>query len=1042
MTPPHQSNLDSNLEPDLGRVESLFQAAADLSPDDREALLNRECGDDHLLRERITRLLERLDADASLTVPVMDIDVGTITEGPGAIIGRYKLLQEIGEGGFGVVYMAEQQKPVVRKVALKIIKLGMDTRQVIARFEAERQALALMDHPNIARVLDGGATESGRPYFVMELVRGLPLTEYCDKNDLTPRERMELFEHVCHAVHHAHQKGVIHRDLKPSNVLVTLHDGRPVPKVIDFGVAKAMHMRLTDKTLFTRYEQFIGTPTYMSPEQASLSALDVDTRTDIYSLGVLLYELLTGTTPFDTTTFSGGGLIEMQRVIREELPPRPSLRISTSGTADVARHRGSDVRGLSRVIRGDLDWIVMKALEKDRSRRYASASEFAEDIRRHLEHEPVIAGPPRTSYRVRKFLARNRAATATVVLVALALISGSITTWLQKVQADRHAVSATEQAEHAMVALDFVLSVLSLTNPAIALEPDISVRDLLAHAADEASEVFKDQPWAEVRVRSSIGQAYAALGQLDLAEPQLRRVVELVEQLESQGEGLGSSGYGDLDYYHVMWTLTNVAFHLERGDAFMLASAAHRICIRCVEREHPEVASALDEFTMAVTEGAWSHDESSMDGVMDAFNAVTRLCDRDIPNGDLLWPTIADRFLSAGYTVWYTVHEPLCEHFFGEALKIQQRELRPAHPHTARSVGLLVNILNKQDRAFEAEGLIRASLESLYEIHANTDLVVAITESTLGENLTFQRRFAEAEPLLLRAHDVILDHVQREDNFNVVESLFRIVIMYDLWDKPEKAASYRDILANSCAEGTACYGWHVTRRVLSPEHSDLVDTLTQLADLCGLAVSFSVQPGTYEADPEVINPLLHRLESQLASTLDPRAPVSVAIARVLLCWTNSLNPETNAEARRLLAVQARRIFEATESDTRAIDLAECYGLLAEAAALDNQPEIGRRLALDALRTFRDADRPSMWFSRTIEIRIGRSLHRLGYYSEAEPILVGGLDALKSQIGGGHQETLATRQILYELYMAWGRADQASEYAPTAPAPDVPTTNGR
>ncbi|MFQ5680325.1 MAG: protein kinase [Gemmatimonadota bacterium] len=348
------------------------------------------------------------------------------------MIGRYKLLELIGEGGFGVVYMAEQEEPVRRRLALKIIKLGMDTRQVIARFEAERQALAMMEHPNIAKVLDAGATDSGRPYFVMELVRGLPITRYCDDYKLDTRERLELFIDVCNAVQHAHQKGIIHRDLKPNNVLVTRHDGQPVPKVIDFGVAKATHLRLTEKTMFTGYGQFIGTPAYMSPEQAELSGLDIDTRSDIYSLGVLLYELLTGTTPFDARNLLQVAFLAMQRILKEEEPPRPSTRLSTLGDTlqEMARHRGTEPATLTRLIQGDLDWIVMKALEKDRRRRYESASELAADIRRHFDDEPVIAGPPTATYRLRKLLARHRGPVAAAgAIVATIVLLGSLSTW-------------------------------------------------------------------------------------------------------------------------------------------------------------------------------------------------------------------------------------------------------------------------------------------------------------------------------------------------------------------------------------------------------------------------------------------------------------------------------------------------------------------------------------------------------------------------------------------------------------------------------------
>ena len=319
-----------------------------------------------------------------------------LSEGPGTRIGRYKLLQPIGEGGFGSVFMAEQETPVVRKVALKIIKLGMDTKQVIARFEAERQALAMMDHPNIARVFDAGATEIGRPYFVMELVKGIPITDFCNQHHLPAQRRLELFIEVCKAIQHAHQKGIIHRDLKPSNVLVTLHDGTPVPKVIDFGIAKATNQRLTEHTLFTEFRLFIGTPQYMSREQADISGLDVDIRADIYSLGVLLYELLTGSTPFDPKQLSRFAYAEVQRIIREVEPPKPSTRLSTLGAEliDVATRMGTEPKKLNQLVAGELDWIVMKCLEKDRSRRYETANALARDVQRYLADEPIEASPP------------------------------------------------------------------------------------------------------------------------------------------------------------------------------------------------------------------------------------------------------------------------------------------------------------------------------------------------------------------------------------------------------------------------------------------------------------------------------------------------------------------------------------------------------------------------------------------------------------------------------------------------------------------------
>jgi serine/threonine protein kinase len=448
-------------------IETIFDKARQLAPELRGAYLDRACGSNQELRNELDRLLEAddhlgvflesdsFDPDATLPDPPEGTPDASSqpAEAMGDQMGNYKLLQQIGEGGFGTVWMAEQREPVKRRVALKIIKLGMDTKQVIARFEAERQALAMMDHPNIAKVFDAGMTETGRPYFVMEYIKGIPIQDYCDHEKVDTKGRLDLFTKVCHAIQHAHQKGIIHRDIKPGNVLVTMHDGVAVPKVIDFGIAKATNAELTERTLFTQHRQMIGTPVYMSPEQAEMSGLDIDTRSDIYSLGVLLYQLLTGTTPFDQGELLNRGFGEMMRIIREETPHKPSTRLSSLGetASKTAEQRHTDIRRLGLILRGDLDWIVMKCLEKDRTRRYDTANGLAADIQRHLSNEPVSAGPPSASYRMRKFVRRNRAGVLAALAVGATLLLGLAGTsggmyWAvqEKDRADQAAAQAIE----------------------------------------------------------------------------------------------------------------------------------------------------------------------------------------------------------------------------------------------------------------------------------------------------------------------------------------------------------------------------------------------------------------------------------------------------------------------------------------------------------------------------------------------------------------------------------------------------------------------
>ena len=603
---------------DLDRVRTVFVAAVgQADPGARTAVLDRECGDDPSLRRQVESLLEahttaemlleRQDSGADGTRPddtaVESVDstvarpptthvgpaarrerpaASTAAEGAGSRIGPYRLVEKIGEGGMGTVYLAEQEKPVRRRVALKIIKPGSDTDQVVARFEAERQALAMMDHPNIAHVLDAGTTETGRPYFVMELVHGVPITDYCDQARLTPRERLELFVPVCEAIQHAHQKGIIHRDIKPSNVLVTMYDGRPSPKVIDFGIAKATDQTLTERTMFTQYGVIVGTLEYMSPEQATVSMQDVDTRSDIYSLGVVLYELLTGTTPLKRAALRDAGFAEILKRIKDEDPPRPSTRLvdSKEALASMSALRKTEPAKLARLLRGDLDWIVMKALEKDRDRRYETASGFARDVRRYLDGDAVEARPPTTGYRLAKFARKNRGVlTAAAAMAGLLLVGTVVSTWqaLRATHAERLAearlrdVSAAngrteaalttarkerdvavaereradaqtalaksegEKAERSAAEARAVLGffedrVLAAARPQGqrgGLGKDVTLRAAVDAAEPTIAAAFRDKPTVEAYIRDSLGTTYRYLGEPSLTVRQHERALEL-----------------------------------------------------------------------------------------------------------------------------------------------------------------------------------------------------------------------------------------------------------------------------------------------------------------------------------------------------------------------------------------------------------------------------------------------------------------------------------------------------------------------------------
>jgi serine/threonine protein kinase/tetratricopeptide (TPR) repeat protein len=724
------------------REESLFHAAMQLpTPEARAAFLREACAEDDQLRQQIEALLQAahptndfLERATSNSVRIAELPQSgstialtvPIAEKPGHSIGHYKLLERIGEGGCGVVYMAEQTEPIRRRVALKVIKLGMDTISVVARFEAERQALALMDHPNIAKVLDAGATNNGRPYFVMELVKGIRITDYCDQNHLNTKERLNLFIQVCHAVQHAHQKGIIHRDLKPSNVLVTLLDGVPVPKVIDFGIAKAtIQQTLADKSLFTPLQQFIGTPAYMSPEQADLSGLDIDTRSDIYSLGVLLYELLTGKLPFDPETLLKASLDEMRRIIREQEPPKPSTRFGIALAANPQSALGTPQ---FKEVRGDLDWIVMKCLEKDRARRYETASGLANDLERHLNHEPVEAAAPGTMYRMRKFVRRHRFGLAMVAALILLLVTGVVmSTW--------QAVRAAKAERQAQTVATFLKDMLRSVTPEETKGRDTTlVREVLDKAATRLEKELKGQPLIEAELRNTLGEVYQKLGEYSKAEPVFRRALETHERM------LGKK------HPDTLTSVNNLAALLQCKGDYAGAEPLYRRALEARERalgkEHPDTLGSMNGLAgLLYAKGDYAGAEP-LYGL--ALEARERTLGKEHPDTLTSVNGLALLLSAKGD---YAGAEPL----YRRALDARERTLGKEHPDTLSSVNNLAALLQRKGDYAGAEPLYRRALEARERALGKEHPDTLMSMNGLAGLLDAKGDYAEAELLYRRA---------------------------------------------------------------------------------------------------------------------------------------------------------------------------------------------------------------------------------------------------------------------------------------------------
>jgi serine/threonine protein kinase/tetratricopeptide (TPR) repeat protein len=633
------------------------------------------------------------DLDSTRQLPIED---QPSLSDEGRQIGPYRLLQKIGEGGMGEVWLAEQSEPIRRRVALKVIKQGMDTRQVVARFEAERQALALMDHPCVAKVFDAGVTPRGRPYFVMEYVKGVPLTEYCDRNRLTQRDRLELFRTVCDGVQHAHLKAIIHRDLKPSNILVSEVDGRPVPKIIDFGVAKATAQRLTERTVFTELGVLIGTPEYMSPEQAQLTGEDVDTRTDVYSLGVILYELLVGALPFDSQHLRSGGLEGIRRMIREQEPKRPSTRVATLGdrSNEMAKNRRTDPTTMRHQLEGDLDWITMKAMDKDRTRRYDSPAGLAAELARYMNHEPVLARPPSTAYRARKFVRRHRGPVAAVACVVVALIIGTVASTVLYLRSEESRTEATAVAQ-------FLGGMISDVNPSLGSK-DITVRQVLDRASSEVDNQFRDQPLVAAYLDEVMASSYQGLGNWKESE----RHAAAAERLRRNVLGNG---------------------HPLRLRAMRLLAAALR-----AQSKYEEANRVLDEL---ISLSRRSLGEESPD----TLAAMAVKAEVLIAQGTSLASPVK---IAEGEALARTLYE------------IRSRRLGDDHPDTINAAFWIAHAALRLGRSSEAEARFRDVLERRSRVLGPEHPAALATMNDLGWALNDQAKHAEAEDVFRQALEI------------------------------------------------------------------------------------------------------------------------------------------------------------------------------------------------------------------------------------------------------------------------------------------------